>query len=63
MTIATIRNALPAFFRARRGATALEYALIVACLVVVIIVAVDYVGEESSANFNTIANSMDDAVN
>lgn len=59
----TIADAVTSFVGSRRGATAIEYGLIVACIVIVIIVSIDYVGEESSANFNNVANTMANAVN
>jgi len=59
----TMKNAAMSFVRDRRGATAIEYGLIVACIVIVIIVALDFVGEESSANFNNVANTMENAIN
>ena len=63
MSIKTLRQIAPDFAGNNRAATAIEYGLIVACLVVVIIVAIDFVGDESAANFNNVANTMENAIN
>jgi len=56
-------EAVAGFLRNIRGATAIEYGLIVACIFLVIIVAVTFAGQEVSDDFNMIANNMDASVN
>ena len=46
----------------RRGATAVEYALIVSLISVAIIYSVTYVGVELGNTFNTLANVLHDGV-
>jgi pilus assembly protein Flp/PilA len=46
------------FLHDERGATAIEYGLIVALISVVIITAVTNVGKSLSTKFNTINNSL-----
>jgi pilus assembly protein Flp/PilA len=41
-----------------RGATAVEYGLIVALIAVIIIVAVAFLGRNLSGTFNTVASSV-----
>ncbi|MEQ8667489.1 MAG: Flp family type IVb pilin [Rhodospirillales bacterium] len=55
-------GAVRRFLRDRRGATALEYGLIVMCIFLAIIVAVTMVGNDASDTFNSVANSMDNAI-
>jgi pilus assembly protein Flp/PilA len=44
-----------------RGASLVEYALLVALIAVVCIVAITFLGETASSKFDTIANSIDGA--
>jgi pilus assembly protein Flp/PilA len=44
-----------------RGATAVEYALMVALIAVVIIAAVTFLGESASDKFNTVGSAVDGA--
>jgi len=44
-----------------RGATAVEYALMVALIAVVIIAAVTFLGESASDKFDTVAQAVDGA--
>lgn len=57
------RIAIARFRESRRAATAIEYGLIVACIFVVIVVAVTFAGQEVSDDFNMIANNMDASIN
>ena len=57
---------LASFLRTRfsdseRGASLVEYALLVALIAVVCIVAITFLGETASSKFDTIANSIDGA--
>lgn len=45
-------------FRSERGATAVEYGLMVALIAIVIIVAVGLLGTNLSGLFNQVANSV-----
>lgn len=45
-------------FKNESGATAIEYGLIAALIAVVIIAAVTLLGQQVSANFNTVAGAM-----
>lgn len=56
--IETSRNVLRALMHCRRGATAMEYGLIVALISLVIIVAVTYAGTELGNFFNTLGNTL-----
>jgi pilus assembly protein Flp/PilA len=47
-----------AALRSDRGATAVEYGLMVALIAIVIIVAVTLLGNHLSGLFNTVANSV-----
>ena len=49
---------LQAKIRNDRGATAVEYGLMVALIAIVIIVAVAFLGTNLSTLFNTVANSV-----
>ena len=51
------------FFKDEEGATAIEYALMLALIAIVIIAAVIYLGEQASETFNNIAETMNRAVN
>ncbi len=44
--------------RSERGASLVEYALLVALIAVVCIVAVTYLGKSASSKFDTIGNSI-----
>ena len=46
---------------ARRGATAVEYALMVALIAVVIIAAVAFLGKAASNKFSTVGSAVDTA--
>lgn len=57
---------LAAYLRARfgdteRGASLVEYALLVALIAVVCILAITFLGEAASSKFETVANSIDGA--
>lgn len=54
-------NKMQHFLRDEEGVTAIEYALIAALIAVVIIAAVKLVGEQVSATFTTIGNTLKDA--
>ena len=53
------RDVLKRIFWKERGATMVEYGLMVALIAVVAIVAVTFLGEEVSTTFNTAAEAMD----
>lgn len=46
-----------------RGASLVEYALLVALIAVVCIAAVSFLGDEASTNFETVGNSISGAAN
>ena len=50
------------FFKDEEGATAIEYALMLALIAVVIIASVIYLGHEASETFSNIAEAMDCSV-
>ena len=57
---------LASYLRARfaddeRGASLVEYALLVALIAVVCIVAVSFLGRKASSNFNTVVSSISGA--
>ncbi len=54
-------NGFARFWREEDGATAVEYALMVALIAVVIIVAVRAVGTSVSAKFDLVATELDNA--
>ena len=59
---------LASYLRARfgddeRGASLVEYALLVALIAVVCIVAVSFLGHKASSNFNTVGSSISGASN
>jgi pilus assembly protein Flp/PilA len=47
--------------REERGATAVEYALMVALIAVVIIAAVTFLGESASSKFSTVGSAVNNA--
>jgi pilus assembly protein Flp/PilA len=49
---------IKSFFKDESGATAIEYGLIAAGIAIAIITAVNGVGTQLSANFNTISSSL-----
>lgn len=51
------------FFKEEDGATAVEYALMVALIAAVIIAAVTLLGEQTKNTFETVSNSMANATN
>ncbi len=51
------------FFKEEDGATAVEYALMVALIAAVIIAAVTLLGQESASTFNKVKDSMANATN
>ncbi len=51
------------FFKEEEGATAVEYALMVALIAAVIIAAVSLLGQESANTFNKVRDSMANATN
>jgi len=53
-----MRQFISRFARDERGATAIEYGLIVALISVVIITAVTTVGTNMRTKFNTVASSL-----
>ena len=55
---ARMRQFISRFARDERGATAIEYGLIVALISVVIITAVTTVGTNMRTKFNTVASSL-----
>ena len=56
-----MKNLMKKIWRAEEGATAVEYALMVALIAVVIIVAVRSLGTSVSDKFNTVATAIDAA--
>ena len=46
------------FARSERGATLVEYALLVALIAVVCIVAISFVGTSASSTFNSVGSSI-----
>ena len=59
--VTTWWNDLKGRVQEERGATAVEYALMVALIAVVIIAAVTLLGENASDTFNTVATEVDSA--
>jgi len=51
------------FFKDEEGATAVEYALMVALIAAVIIAAVSLLGQESANTFNKVKDTMANATN
>jgi pilus assembly protein Flp/PilA len=49
---------IKSFFKDESGATAIEYGLIAAGIAIAIITAVNSVGTQLSANFNTISSAL-----
>ena len=47
-----------AFLKAEDGPTAVEYAVMLALIIVVCLTAISAIGTNASATFNTIANSL-----
>ena len=58
-----IFKAIINFFKEEDGATAVEYALMVALIAAVIIAAVSLLGTESANTFNKVRNKMSEATN
>jgi pilus assembly protein Flp/PilA len=54
---------IASFFKEEEGATAVEYALMVALIAAVIIAAVSLLGQESANTFNKVKDSMANATN
>lgn len=52
---------LQAKVRSERGASLVEYALLVALIAVVCIVAVTFLGKSAKSKFNTVGNSINAA--
>ena len=57
-TLEYLRIRLAALARSERGASAVEYGLLVALIAIIIIVAVSLLGSNLSAIFNKTANSI-----
>ena len=53
-----MKSVIKSFFKDESGATAIEYGLIAAGIAIAIITAVNGVGTQLSANFNTISSSL-----
>jgi pilus assembly protein Flp/PilA len=51
---------LISFFKDEEGATAVEYAIMVALIAIVVITMVTVVGEKASTIFNDVAANLDD---
>jgi pilus assembly protein Flp/PilA len=51
------------FLKNQQGATAIEYGLICAVIVLVIIVGLTLLGNQSTQNFNYVNGQVDNAVN
>lgn len=51
-------NLVKTFIHDEKGATAIEYGLIAACISVVIIVAVQSVGTSLNGTFNKVSNAL-----
>lgn len=49
---------LIAFFKDEEGATAVEYAIMVALIAAVVITAVQTIGSKSQATFTTVSNAL-----
>ena len=50
------------FLKDESGVTAIEYTLIAALIAIVAIVAMQYVGNEVGITFNTVGNTLNNAV-
>jgi pilus assembly protein Flp/PilA len=53
-----MKSIIKSFFKDESGATAIEYGLIAAGIAIAIITAVNGLGGQLSANFNTISSSL-----
>ena len=58
MTRSKLRNGLAKLLRSERGATAVEYAIMVALIAAVIIVVVKVVGAKANNAFQTVNNNL-----
>lgn len=58
-----LKTWLMAQTKTERGASLVEYALLVALIAVVCIVAVSFLGRKASSNFNTVGSSISGASN
>lgn len=56
-----MRNVLSRLLRDESGATAIEYGLIAALIIVICIVAIQFVGTQLSATFNKVATNLSSA--
>jgi pilus assembly protein Flp/PilA len=54
----TIRRALVSFLRDESGPTAVEYAVMLALIIVVCIAAITTLGNNSNSTFNTVSNAV-----
>jgi pilus assembly protein Flp/PilA len=57
-TLQNVARLVGAALNSKRGATAIEYGLIAACISVVIIAAVTLLGTNLTTEFNKVANAM-----
>ncbi len=51
-------NAIVRFLKSEDGPTAVEYAVMLALIIVVCLVAIGNIGKSASATFQSVANSM-----
>jgi len=58
--LAAVRDACRAFAGDRKGATAIEYAMIISGIFLVIVTAVYGLSDEVSNMFNTVSNNVQD---
>lgn len=54
----SLKEKFQKFLRDEEGATAVEYAVMVALIIVVCIVAIGYIGSGANTAFQTVANSL-----
>jgi pilus assembly protein Flp/PilA len=60
-SVAAWWNTLPARAREERGATAVEYALMLALIAIVIVAAVAFLGHAVSNKFSTVGSGVNNA--